>query len=67
LANAVDNVYHSEKCTGAVVDQQSFGGVRASGINDKAGNISIFYRFVPARSIKDFMGLELEDFQYPSN
>jgi 1-pyrroline-5-carboxylate dehydrogenase len=66
LRNAAGNVYYNEKCTGAVVGQQPFGGARASGTNDKAGSISIFYRFISARSMKEnFVGLE--DFQYPSN
>lgn len=66
LRNAAGNVYYNEKCTGAVVGQQPFGGARASGTNDKAGSISIFYRFVSARSIKEnFIGLE--NFRYPSN
>ncbi|KAG5651030.1 hypothetical protein H0H81_010158 [Sphagnurus paluster] len=66
LRNAAGNVYYNEKCTGAVVGQQPFGGARASGTNDKAGSISIFYRFVSARSIKEnFVGLE--EFHYPSN
>ncbi|KAG1830338.1 hypothetical protein EV424DRAFT_1315656, partial [Suillus variegatus] len=64
LRNVAGNVYCNEKCTGAVVGQQPFGELeeRASGTNDKAGSISIFYRFVSARSIKEnFVGLE--DFQ----
>lgn len=66
LRNAAGNVYYNEKCTGAVVGQQPFGGARGSGTNDKAGSVSIFYRFVSARSIKEnFVGLE--DFAYPSN
>ncbi|KZT34310.1 delta-1-pyrroline-5-carboxylate dehydrogenase 1 [Sistotremastrum suecicum HHB10207 ss-3] len=66
LRHAAGNVYYNEKCTGAVVGQQPFGGGRASGTNDKAGSISIFYRFVSARSIKEsFVGLE--SFGYPSN
>lgn len=66
LRHAAGNVYYNEKCTGAVVGQQPFGGGRASGTNDKAGSIAIFYRFVSARSIKEnFVGLE--DFGYPSN
>ncbi|KAF8883159.1 delta-1-pyrroline-5-carboxylate dehydrogenase [Gymnopilus junonius] len=66
LRNAAGNVYYNEKCTGAVVGQQPFGGARASGTNDKAGSISIFYRFVSARSIKEnFVGLE--EVAYPSN
>ncbi|KDQ64108.1 hypothetical protein JAAARDRAFT_682954 [Jaapia argillacea MUCL 33604] len=66
LRNAAGNVYYNEKCTGAIVGQQPFGGGRASGTNDKAGSISIFYRFVSARSIKENF-VNLEDFQYPSN
>ncbi|KAF8076834.1 delta-1-pyrroline-5-carboxylate dehydrogenase [Lyophyllum atratum] len=66
LRNSAGNVYYNEKCTGAVVGQQPFGGARGSGTNDKAGSISIFYRFVSARSIKEnFVGLE--EFHYPSN
>ncbi|KIK98302.1 hypothetical protein PAXRUDRAFT_31261 [Paxillus rubicundulus Ve08.2h10] len=66
LRNAAGNVYYNDKCTGAVVGQQPFGGARASGTNDKAGSISIFYRFVSARSVKEnFVGLD--EFQYPSN
>ncbi|KAF7301893.1 Delta-1-pyrroline-5-carboxylate dehydrogenase [Mycena indigotica] len=66
LRNAAGNVYYNEKCTGAVVGQQPFGGGRASGTNDKAGSISIFYRFVSPRSIKEnFVGLE--GYTYPSN
>ena len=66
LRHAAGNVYYNEKCTGAVVGQQPFGGARASGTNDKAGSMAIFYRFVSARSIKEnFVGLE--SYLYPSN
>lgn len=66
LRHAAGNVYYNEKCTGAVVGQQPFGGGRASGTNDKAGSIAIFYRFVSMRSIKEnFIGLE--ELNYPSN
>ncbi|KAH9998312.1 delta-1-pyrroline-5-carboxylate dehydrogenase [Russula vinacea] len=66
LRYAAGNVYYNEKCTGAAVGQQPFGGGRASGTNDKAGSIAIFYRFVSMRSIKEnFVGLE--EFGYPSN
>ncbi|KAG1855930.1 Aldehyde/histidinol dehydrogenase [Suillus subluteus] len=37
VRNAAGNIYYNEKCTGAVVGQQPFGGARASGTNDKAG------------------------------
>ncbi|KAL6307157.1 delta-1-pyrroline-5-carboxylate dehydrogenase [Sparassis latifolia] len=66
LRNAAGNVYYNEKSTGAVVGQQPFGGGRASGTNDKAGSISIFYRFVSPRSIKENF-LSLESYTYPSN
>jgi 1-pyrroline-5-carboxylate dehydrogenase len=66
LRNAAGNVYYNEKCTGAVVGQQPFGGARGSGTNDKAGSISIYYRFVSARSIKENF-VALEEFAYPSN
>ena len=66
LRHVAGNVYYNDKCTGAVVGQQPFGGGRASGTNDKAGSIAVFYRFVSARSIKEnFIGLQ--DFGYPSN
>ncbi|KIY51673.1 delta-1-pyrroline-5-carboxylate dehydrogenase [Fistulina hepatica ATCC 64428] len=66
LRHAAGNFYINEKCTGAVVGQQPFGGGRASGTNDKAGSISIFYRFVSARSIKENF-VPLESTHYPSN
>ncbi|KAL7419796.1 1-pyrroline-5-carboxylate dehydrogenase [Cryptotrichosporon argae] len=66
LRNAAGNFYINDKCTGAVVGQQPFGGARASGTNDKAGSISIFYRFVSGRSIKENF-IAPEEFHYPSN
>jgi len=53
LKNAAGNFYINDKCTGAVVGQQPFGGARASGTNDKAGSQSILWRFVSMRSIKE--------------
>lgn len=66
LRHAAGNIYYNEKCTGAVVGQQPFGGGRASGTNDKAGSIALFYRFVSARAIKEGF-MPLEKFEYPSN
>lgn len=66
LVNAAGNFYINEKCTGAVVGQQPFGGARASGTNDKAGSAAILSRFVSPRSIKDNF-LNLETAYYPSN
>ena len=39
LRYAAGNFYVNDKPTGAVVGQQPFGGVRASGTNDKAGSM----------------------------
>lgn len=66
LRNAAGNFYINDKCTGAVVGQQPFGGARASGTNDKSGSISIFYRFISARSIKTNF-IDPTAFEYPSN
>ena len=66
LRNAAGNFYINDKCTGAVVGQQPFGGARASGTNDKSGSVSIFYRFISARSIKENFVAPTE-YQYPSN
>lgn len=46
LRNASGMFYINDKCTGAVVGQQPFGGARGSGTNDKAGSMSIFMRYV---------------------
>ncbi|KAF9193128.1 1-pyrroline-5-carboxylate dehydrogenase [Haplosporangium sp. Z 767] len=66
LRHASGNFYINDKCTGAVVGQQPFGGGRASGTNDKAGSASILSRFVSPRSIKESFA-DLDDFVYPSN
>lgn len=39
LTHTAGNFYINDKPTGAVVDQQPFGGGRGSGTNDKAGSI----------------------------
>lgn len=66
LRNASGNVYFNTKCTGAVVGQQPFGGSRNSGTNDKAGSISLLYRFVSARAIKESF-VDPTAVTYPSN
>ena len=58
------NYYVNDKCTGAVVGQQPFGGGRASGTNDKAGSILNLYRWVSARTIKE-TGNPPKDCRYP--
>ena len=66
LRNASGMMYYNDKCTGAVVGQQPFGGGRASGTNDKAGSMNIFFRFVSPRTIKETM-IDPPTFLYPSN
>ncbi|KAF2076130.1 hypothetical protein CYY_002592, partial [Polysphondylium violaceum] len=53
LRNASGNFYINDKCTGAVVGQQPFGGARASGTNDKAGAPLNLLRWVSARTVKE--------------
>jgi 1-pyrroline-5-carboxylate dehydrogenase len=60
------NFYVNDKCTGAVVGAQPFGGGRASGTNDKAGSINLLYRFVSPRSIKENF-IDVATVLYPSN
>ncbi len=53
LRNAAGNFYLNDKPTGAVVNQQPFGGARASGTNDKAGSWLNLIRWVSPRTIKE--------------
>jgi len=53
LRNAAGNFYINDKCTGAVVGQQPFGGARGSGTNDKAGSMINLLRWVSPRTIKE--------------
>ena len=64
LRHAAGNYYVNDKCTGAVVGQQPFGGARASGTNDKAGSILNLYRWVSPRAIKE-VGNPPRDWRYP--
>ncbi|KAJ9062287.1 1-pyrroline-5-carboxylate dehydrogenase [Entomophthora muscae] len=66
LRHAAGNFYVNDKCTGAVVGQQPFGGARGSGTNDKAGSINLLYRFVSVRTIKESF-LPISGWSYPSN
>jgi 1-pyrroline-5-carboxylate dehydrogenase len=54
------------KTTAALIGQQSFGGSRASGTNDKAGSPNVMMRFVSPRLIKEEF-FEQSEFLYPSN
>lgn len=64
LRNAAGNFYINDKCTGAVVGQQPFGGARASGTNDKAGSIFNLLRWVSQRSIKETF-VPPTEYRYP--
>ncbi len=60
LRHSAGNFYINDKPTGAVVNQQPFGGGRASGTNDKAGSQWNLMRWTSPRSIK-------ENFNPPTN
>lgn len=64
LSNAAGNFYINDKCTGAVVGQQPFGGARGSGTNDKAGAKINLLRWVSPRTIKETM-VPPTDYRYP--
>ncbi len=64
LRHAAGNFYINDKPTGAVVAQQTFGGTRASGTNDKAGSWLNLERWVSPRAIKETF-LPPRDFRYP--
>ncbi|MCE2504040.1 MAG: L-glutamate gamma-semialdehyde dehydrogenase [Chlorobi bacterium] len=64
LEHAAGNFYINDKPTGAVVNQQPFGGARASGTNDKAGSKMNLYRWLSARSIKETF-VPPTDYRYP--
>ncbi|MGY3054933.1 1-pyrroline-5-carboxylate dehydrogenase [Pedobacter sp. UYEF25] len=64
LRNAAGNFYINDKCTGAVVGQQPFGGARGSGTNDKAGSMINLLRWVSPRTIKEVFDSPT-DYRYP--
>jgi 1-pyrroline-5-carboxylate dehydrogenase len=64
LQHAAGNFYINDKCTGAVVGQQPFGGARGSGTNDKAGAKVNLLRWVSPRTIKETM-VPPTDYKYP--
>ncbi len=53
LRYSAGNFYLNDKPTGAVVDQQPFGGARGSGTNDKAGSYLNLVRWTNPRTIKE--------------
>ena len=53
LADTAGNFYINDKCTGAMVGHQPFGGARSSGTNDKAGSFLNLVRWTSPRTIKE--------------
>jgi 1-pyrroline-5-carboxylate dehydrogenase len=64
LRNSAGNFYINDKCTGAVVGQQPFGGARMSGTNDKSGSLLNLLRWVSPRTIKENL-VPPVDYRYP--
>jgi 1-pyrroline-5-carboxylate dehydrogenase len=64
LNHSAGNFYINDKCTGAVVGQQPFGGARGSGTNDKAGSMINLLRWVSPRTIKETF-VPATDYRYP--
>jgi len=64
LQNSAGNFYINDKCTGAVVGKQPFGGARASGTNDKAGSKLNLLRWSSPRLIKETF-VPATDYRYP--
>jgi 1-pyrroline-5-carboxylate dehydrogenase len=64
LRQSAGNFYINDKCTGAVVGQQPFGGARASGTNDKAGSKLNLLRWISARTVKETF-VPPKDYKYP--
>ncbi|KKY17634.1 putative delta-1-pyrroline-5-carboxylate dehydrogenase [Diplodia seriata] len=66
LRYSAGNFYINCKTTAALIGQQSFGGARSSGTNDKAGSVDILRRFSSPRLIKEEF-FPVTGFKYPSN
>ncbi|CAI7616017.1 unnamed protein product [Penicillium manginii] len=66
LRYSAGNFYINCKTTAALIGQQSFGGARASGTNDKAGSSDVLRRFTSPRLIKEEF-FPQSGFTYPSN
>lgn len=65
LTHTAGNFYINDKPTGAVVDQQPFGGGRASGTNDKAGSVFNLLRWTSPQCIKETF-ISATDYMYPN-
>lgn len=65
LRHSAGNFYINDKPTGAVVNQQPFGGGRASGTNDKAGSAINLLRWTSPQTIKETF-VPPTDYMYPN-
>jgi 1-pyrroline-5-carboxylate dehydrogenase len=65
LMHTAGNFYINDKPTGAQVDQQPFGGGRASGTNDKAGTMFNLLRWTSPQAIKEAF-TPATDYMYPN-
>ncbi|KRZ12923.1 Delta-1-pyrroline-5-carboxylate dehydrogenase, mitochondrial [Trichinella zimbabwensis] len=65
LREACGNFYVNDKCTGAVVGQQPFGGSRKSGTNDKAGGPYYVLKWVSHLAVKSTL-TPIHEWKYPS-
>lgn len=64
LSGAAGNFYINDKPTGAMINQQPFGGSRGSGTNDKAGSVFNMIRWTTPRVIKENF-VPTTDITYP--
>lgn len=53
LRDSVGMFCINDKCTGAVIGANPFGGARSSGTNDKANSINVLLRFSSIRCVKE--------------
>lgn len=53
LRDSVGMFVINDKCTGAVIGANPFGGARGSGTNDKANSMNVLLRFSSLRCVKD--------------
>ncbi|MDD3902020.1 MAG: aldehyde dehydrogenase family protein, partial [Dysgonamonadaceae bacterium] len=65
LTHTAGNFYINDKPTGAVVDQQPFGGGRGSGTNDKAGSVFNLLRWISPQCIKETF-VPAANYMYPN-
>lgn len=64
LKNSAGNFYINDKCTGAIVGQQPFGGARLSGTNDKAGSPHYLMRWTSPQNVKQTF-VPMREWKYP--